>query len=94
MFNNAYITKAYGFTPEVLEDTYTDMEIAFPRDGEGPEFNKVKKRLRDANGIPIGRHHDNPMLDTRVYEFQDLDVHKALLAANNIAENLFSQVDE
>ena len=34
------------------------------------------------------------MLDTRVYEVEYLDVHKASLAANNIYENIFSKVDE
>ena len=67
MINNADIIEADNFTPEVLEDTYVDMEIALPIDGEGPKFFKVTKRLWDANGIPIGRHHDNPMLDKRVY---------------------------
>ena len=50
--------------------------------------------MRDANGIPIGRHHGNPMLDTRVYDIEYLDGHKESLAANTIAEYLFSQVDE
>ena len=34
------------------------------------------------------------MLDTRVYEVEYLDVNKASIAANNIAENILSQVDE
>ena len=48
----------------------------------------------DTTGIPIGTKHDNTILDTRVYEVEYLDVHKASLAANNIAENIFSKVDE
>ena len=70
------------------------MELALPRDSEGPEFARVTKRLRDANGIPIGTANDNPILDTRVYEVEYLDGHKASLAANAIAENMFSQVDD
>ena len=42
VFNNANIPKAEDFTPEVLEDTYVYMEIAFTRYGEGPEIAKVK----------------------------------------------------
>ena len=42
-----------------------DMEIALPRNVENPNFSKVTKRLWDANGIPIGRHHNNPILGTR-----------------------------
>ena len=89
-FNNADIPEADYFTPYMLEETYVDMEIEFPKYGEGPNFAKVRKRMRDANGIPIGRHHDNPMLGPRVYEVEYLDVHKASLSENYIAENLFS----
>ena len=79
---------------QVMEDTYLNMELALPRDGDGPEFARVTKRLRDNNGIPIGRAHDNPILDSRVYEVEYLDGHKASLTANAIAENIFAQVDE
>ena len=65
VFNNTGIPEADYFTPEVLEDTYVDMEVALPRDVEIPEFSKVTKILWDANSIPIGRHHNNYMLDTR-----------------------------
>ena len=50
--------------------------------------------MRDANGIPIGTANDNPILDTRVYEVEYLDGRKTSLAANAIAENMFSQVDD
>ena len=97
-FNNIYntdsIKEADDFTPDTLDDTYLNMEIALPRDGDGPEYAKVTKRLRDANGIPIGTANDNPILDTRLYEVEYLDGHRASLTANTIAENLFSQVDE
>ena len=94
VYNNDDIPEADDYTPEVLEDTYVNMEIALPRDSDGPEFARVTKRLRDADGIPIGTANDNPILDTRLYEVEYLDGHKASLAANTIAENLFSQVDE
>ena len=57
----------------MLEDTYVDTEIALPRYGEGPDFSKSVKILRDANDILIGRHYGNTMLDTRVYEVEYLD---------------------
>ena len=78
----------------MLKDTYVDMAIALPQYGEGPDFSKVKKRLRDTNGFLIGRDHDNPMLDKRVNEVGYLDGHKASLAVNTIAENIFSTVGE
>ena len=56
------------------------MELALPHGDEAtPQYAKVTKRLRDANGIPIGTADDNPILDMRMYD---------------IAENLFAQVDQ
>ena len=69
------------------------MEVALPRDGEGPELACVVKLLRDKYGIPIVKANDNPILDLRVYEVEFLDGHKASLTANAIAENLFAQVE-
>ena len=70
------------------------MKLALPKDGESVLFTKVTKRLRDANGLPIGVAHDNPMLDTRIYEIEYHDGHKASLTANTISKKLLSQVDE
>ena len=93
--NNKSVPEAdQDFTPEILDDTYLNMEVALPQDGEGPEFACVTKRLRDANGIPIGTANDNPIMDTQLYEVKYADGHKTSLAANVIAQNLFAQVDE
>ena len=73
------------FDPDMYADTYVNMELAIPRDGEGPEFARVTKRLRDANGLPIGVANNNPILDTRMYEVEYPDGHTASLAANVIA---------
>ena len=94
VFNNVNIPEADSFTPEVFNDTYINMELTLPRDGESPNFAKVTKRLRDANGIPIGTAHDNPILDSRIYEVEYVDGHTAALSANAIATNMFAQVDE
>jgi hypothetical protein len=64
-----------------------------PRSGGEVEFARVVKRLRDKDGLPIGTANDNPILDTRLYEVEFPDGHTTSLAANVIAENLFSQVD-
>ena len=93
VFDNDDIKEADDYTPEVLEDTYLNVEIAMPRDGDGPSYGRVIKRLRDANGIPIGTANDNPILDSRVYEVEYQDGYKAALAANAIAINMFAQVD-
>ena len=94
VYNSDNIKEADEATPDILNDTYLGMELALPRDGEGPEYARVTKRLRDKDGLPIGTANDNPIIDTRLYEVEYLDGHKASLAANAIAENLFAQVDE
>ena len=38
-------------------------------------------------------YHENPILDTQLYNVEYLDGHKAALAANAIAINIFVQVD-
>jgi len=81
------------FTPDTY-DAYLNMELAIPRGDNGPEFARVTKRLRDADGIPIGTAADNPILDTRMYEVEYADGYKESLTANLIAQNLFAQVDE
>ena len=94
IYNYSCIDEADTHTPEVLEDTYINMELAMPRDSDGPEFARVTKRLRDTDGIPIGTSNDNPILDSRLYEVGYTDGHKASLAANIIAINMFAQVDQ
>ena len=93
IFNDNSIKEADEYTEETLDDTYLNMEIALPRDSDGPEYAKVTKRLRDTNDLPIGTANDNSILDTRLYEVEYLDGYKTSLATNAIAENLFSQVD-
>ena len=67
VLNDYDIPEADYFTPEVLEDTYFNMEITLQRGVEVPKFSKVTILLRDENGTPIGRYHENTMLDMIVY---------------------------
>ena len=95
IINNEDIPEADAtFTPEVLDDTYLNMELVLPRDEPGPEFARVTKRLRDHNGFPIGTANQNSILDSRMYEVEYQDGHKASLSANTSAQNMFAQVDE
>ena len=73
----------------MFDDTYLNMGLVIPRDGDGPDLSKVTKCLRDNNGLPIGRAHNNPILDKRIYEVEYKDTNKASLAANAIAKNIF-----
>lgn len=94
IFNNPEVKEADDdFDPDTY-DSYLNMELALDRGGENPEVAKVVKRLKDKDGRPIGTSHDNPILDTRMYEVEYRDGHRAALAANVIAENMFAQVDE
>ena len=82
------------FTQEVFDDTYLNMELALPSgDGAEPGFARDTKRLGDANGLPNGTAHDNPILDSRMCEVEYQDGCKSAMAANAIIQNLFAQVD-
>ena len=84
-----------SFMLEVMGNTYVHMELALPQgDTLEPRYARVTKRLRDANSIPIGTAHDNPILDTRMYKVKFMDGEKSSLSANYIAENPFVQIDD
>ena len=70
------------FTPGILNDTYMNMEVALPRDTEGPDFARVTKRLKDSNGLPIVTANENTILDTIMYDVKSIDGHKASLRSS------------
>ena len=79
---------------EVGSDQYIGMELALPRGDYGEMIHaRVTKRMRDNEGLPIGRASDNPLLDSRKYEVEYADGNVEELTANIIAENLIAQVD-
>ena len=80
------------FTPESY-DTLLNAELMLPH-GDQMIRGRVAKRAKDDEGRPIGRRHDNPLLDTREYEVELPDGSTGQYTANVIAENIFSQVDE
>ena len=77
LYNNENILEAYYYIPEVLLDTYLNMEVVLPCGGEGPEFYKGTKWLCDKNGIPIGTSNEKPILETIVYEVEYMNGHRA-----------------
>lgn len=81
-----------SFTPEEY-DQYLATEVLLPHGGEMKK-GKVTARKRDAEGNPVGLRNNNPILDTRQYQVEFPDGEIASYAANVIAENLYSQVDE
>ena len=90
--NSHSISEADNFSPEALENTYLDMEIALPRDSNGPEFTKVTKRLHNKEGLPIRTANDNPILNSCLCEVKYADSYKVALTANSLAENIFAKV--
>ena len=43
------------FTPDTYDDRYLNMELTVPRgDNHNPQYTRVTKWLRDADGVPIG----------------------------------------
>jgi len=76
-----------------VTDQYIGAEVTLPQGGEKKDA-VVVKRLRGVNGKPIGVANANPLLDTRRYvvRFQGSG-EEDCFAANEIAANIFSQVD-
>lgn len=82
------------FDPDCF-DSYLGMELALDHGPSGEaQFARFTKRLKSADGTPIGIAHANPILDTRLYEVKYHNGHWAALEANTIAQNLFVQVDQ
>ena len=67
-------------------------EVFLPH-GDRSEIAKVIGRKRNADGNYIGRKHQNPMLDSRIFVVEFPDGDQKDIAYNIIAEHLFSQVD-
>jgi Reverse transcriptase (RNA-dependent DNA polymerase) len=80
--------------PHVHEayDHYLNAEIIKAR-GDELHLGTVIGRVRDQNGIPLGRYHENPLLDTREYQVRYADGAMEQLTANIINESIMSQVD-
>ena len=74
-------------------DKYISAQIVVPK-GDAVTYGKVVRRKRDGDGNLIGHANKNPILDTSVYEVLFDDGHIEAFAANVIAEQLYSQVDD
>jgi hypothetical protein len=74
-------------------DKYISASVLLPR-GDDVVRAKVVGRKHGRDGNPLGMRHSNPILDTREYQLEFPDGSTATYAANVIAENLYSQVDD
>ena len=62
-------------------------------DGGSKVLGRVKNRKRDHDGVLFGKSHDNPVLNTTVYNIETPDGNIHEFTANVIAQNLWDQVD-
>ena len=67
-------------------DEYIGANVVIPGRDALPVLAKVKKRKRDADGIPIGQSNPNPILDSRVYELEFPDGRVDEYSVNDISE--------
>ena len=93
VYSNPEVPDIDDYTSDVY-DPHVGMQILLDRGGNEPELAKVTKRLRDEDGNPVGVAHDNPLVDTRMYEIEYEDGYRVPVAANIIVENLFNQVND
>ena len=92
--NNDSIREADDATPNSY-DPYLNMELALPHGDDSTTLSaRVKRRALNKEHNPIGKAHNNPLLDSRQYDVEYIDGHLEVLSANIIAENLLSQVDQ
>lgn len=76
-------------------DQYIGAQVVLPsQNGESLVLTKVTGRKRDSSGRQIGASHENPILDTRLYEVTYPDGSTSEYSANIIAENIYDQFDD
>ena len=78
---------------EILDyDQYLNAEVMLPH-GEHLQAARVMRRVKDDEGMVIGKQNDNPILDSRVYEVMFPDGVVQQYSANIIAQNLWEAAD-
>ena len=75
------------------EDEHVGVELTLPYQGVQRRGKVVKRKRNESNEL-IGTAHENPMLDTRIYEVDFGDGNYQDYTTNLIMENLYSQVDD
>eukprot|EP00804_Cyclotella_cryptica_P025206 CCRYP_010330-RA/>CCRYP_010330-RA protein AED:0.37 eAED:0.37 QI:0/0/0/1/1/1/2/0/416 len=100
--SNTPTDKECGYTPgEEVDDSdlnsygkFIGAKIRLTDDeNNGGNIATVKKRATDFSGKPLGKPHDNPMLDSRIYEVELEDGTVDRYCANQIAEYIWAQVN-
>ena len=87
----AVMPEADDFSPDTY-DKYVTAQVLLPQ-GDTMQTATVTKRMKDIHGNPVGVSHQNPLLDTRMYEVAFPDGTVQSISTNLLAEHLYSQVD-
>jgi hypothetical protein len=74
-------------------DVLVNAEVLLPH-GDWYEIARVIGRKRKADGLFVGRKHQNPILDSRVFVVEFPDGDQKDIMYNMLAEHLYSQVDK
>jgi hypothetical protein len=93
--------------PDILDDGDTEVPVeeepgpepllnaeVFIPHGDSNEMAKVIGRKRDADGMYVGRKHQIPQLDSRVFVVEFPDGDQKDITYNMLMEHLYSKIDE
>ena len=76
-------------------ESYLNMRLGIHKGGEeAMVMATVKKRALDKDGQVMGKYHENPLMDSRLYEIEYSDGTYDTMSANIITENLLMQVND
>ena len=81
-----------SISEQSLHDRLIHAEVALPR-GESMQTARVVGVSKDEHGEHVGQFHENPLLNTIIYDVEFPDGMVRQYAANTISENILSQVD-
>ena len=91
--NEAVDAQGKPLFQQSVTDALIQAEVLLPH-GEELLAATVIRRSMDEDGKVIGAHHDNPILNTLLYDVEFPDGTIKPYAANVIAENIYEQVDD
>ena len=74
-------------------DKYLSAEVSLQHEGQ-LQTGKVMRRTLGSNGNTIGKYNDLPIMNSMIYDVEFPDGQIKEYAANVIAENILSQVDD
>ena len=74
-------------------DNYVSAKVCI-KQGDEMSYGTVKRRKRDADGNLMGTSHNNPFIDTSLYEVEFESGETEAYTANLIAEAIYAKIDD